>query len=201
MSDHITIIADIENENFNILNEYFDSLNNSNYVDKGIRNFLIYADENYLMNNKEYVENIEKLYILKNNNNIRNTFNTSLEYLKSIFSIRRIWLMSYSPKSNISFHTDSGLKRHVISFNEDEMFFNYECSGGDLHNRNLSYTENLEKMIDDPLRFNEFFLKHDPNNKIINLKKNKIYSFGDCGHSFFNASNTKYRFNLVFEIF
>jgi len=152
------------------------------------------------MNNEEYVEKIEKLYIFKNNE-IRNILNLSLEYLRSLFSIRRIWLMSYSPKSNISFHVDSELKRHLICFNEDDMFFNYECNGGDLHKRNLSYTENLEKMINDPLKFNDFFLKDDPNNKIINSKKNKIYSFGDCGHSFFNGSDTKYRFNLVFEIF
>jgi hypothetical protein len=201
MSTTIKCEYEIKNDYFNNVSEYFESLNDNQTSQLHmILNEPIYTNSNYYKSSKNSPVEIEKLTFLFNNKKVIDHYKTCVEFLKTTFNIGRMWAMNYPPKSFLDFHIDHGLKRHVLTFNENEMFFNYECHESTDYEVALSYTKNLKNMINDPLKFNEYFLNNNPTNKIINLEKNKIYGFGNCFHSFFNATSNKNRFNIVFEI-
>lgn len=200
MNNSINCVYEIKNDYFNIVSNYFDSMTTDelSQIHK-TNNYLIYKNKNYWTNNKESVVPLNKLPFLFNNK-IVGDFENCVQFLKSEFEIGRMWTMSYIPKSYLTFHRDYGLKRHVISFNHNELFFNYESSSPNSEFRINFYTENIKELINEPEKFNDLFLNDDKNNKIIVLEKNKIYCFGNCVHSFFNASTDKHRFNIVFEV-
>jgi hypothetical protein len=201
MNNIIKCEYEIKNDYFNNVSDYFETLNDKQRTElHKVLNYLIYSNDNHYKNSKNSLEKIEKLPFLFNNKTVIDDYKTCVEFLKTTFNIGRMWAMSYPPKSCLDFHIDLGLKRHVITFNENEMFFNYECHRTVSHEKILSYTKNLKNMINDPLKFNEYFLNDNPTNKIVNLEKNKIYGFGNCSHSFFNGTTNKNRFNIVFEI-
>ncbi len=200
MDNNIKSVYEIKNDYFNKVSDYLESLSDEHLSQlKVINNYLIYINKDYFNNKEKFVEKIEKIPFLFNNK-IVNDYKNCVEFLKNTFNIGRMWAMNYPPKLYLKFHKDHGLKRHVISFNENEMFFNYECYNMITDEKMSEYDQNLKNMKNDPLKYNEYFLNDNPKNRIINLEKNKIYSFGNCGHSFFNGATNKNRFNIVFEI-
>ena len=120
-----------------------------------------------------------------------------VDYIKTIYNIKYLWIMVYSPESKLSFHWDHGKDRHVISLNRDERFFNYE--NGDGQSKYNLYNEKLNEHKNDIDSFNEFFLKDSDHSTIHILDTKSVYVFGNSLHTFYNGSN-KLRSALVFEI-
>jgi hypothetical protein len=134
----------------------------------------------YLIKNNELYENISKV----------------IEQIKNIFSPTIIWLMCYPPKSSIAFHEDKNKNRHILTLNNDERFFSYECDFSVLIEKINNNLIDLNNNIDE---FNNFFKNYDKSCHILNLDSCSVYAFQNSIHSFVNDSN-KIRINLVFEI-
>lgn len=200
MEDNIKCVYEVENDHFDIISDYLNNLSEKELSELSVlNNYLIYFNDEYFTNTNEYFITFNKLPFLFDKNIIPK-FQNCVDFLNSKFKIKRMWAMVYPPKTYINFHKDYGQKRHIISFNENELFFNYESISLFVNDKMDFYTENLKIFFNEPQKFNELFLNDDVNNKIINLEKNKIYTFGDTVHSFFNASTDKHRFNIVFEV-
>ena len=123
-------------------------------------------------------------------------FHDSLNYIKSIYNIKILWLMIYPPKSRFFFNIDYEQNRHLLSFNENPRFFSYECDKIGIIDE---INEKLKNCNDDVDSFNQYYLNLDSSCKIESLDKNTVYTFGDSVHNFVNDSN-KLRVNFVFEL-
>jgi hypothetical protein len=187
--------------NFLDVFDYYDTEKNICSVGK-IRNDLIYYNENASLRNNYYCP-IEKSIIVNfKDKKLTEELNTFVDYLKTIYNIKYLWLMVYSPTSYLNFHWDHGKNRHIISLNHNERFFNYENSIHLSHGvQNLCdlYNEKLEEKKDDIDSFNEFFLNESDMSTIHILDTKSVYVFGNSLHTFVNGSN-KIRSALVFEI-
>lgn len=109
--------------------------------------------------------------------------------------------MIYPPKKFLNFHKDYGLNRHVISFTQNDRFFNYEVDDDLLmsHNFEIKLNEKFQFHIDTIDDFNDYFVNIDKSCKINVLNSNSVYTFGNTLHTFYNGSD-KIRVNFVFEI-
>ena len=105
--------------------------------------------------------------------------------------------MLYQPKTNLAFHIDSIMNRHLISIFDNERFFSYECAEWNYDNVDM-YTNEMNNHIDDIDTFNTFFTSFSSKNKLKILKSNEVYVFNNSIHNFFNGSD-KLRVNFVFE--
>ncbi len=124
-----------------------------------------------------------------------------IEHLNTIFQLKFVWLMVYPPKSFLNFHRDYGKNRHVVSFCENDRFFNYETSDNKFleNNREKELNDKFRESIDNIDDFNEYYKNLHESCFITTLESNCIYTFGNTLHTFFNGSDTV-RVNLVFEI-
>lgn len=194
-------ILKIENENFEKISNFFKSKENSIFDREVLKitNLLIYQDEN-ILENRHHLKNIKNLPILFDDENAL-IFQNCIDHLKKLFKIKKIWFMVYGPKTHLSFHIDVELNRHVVSFNDHENFYNYNCDKSIQKDEFDEYTKKLESCVENPDEFNHYFLNQHFKNTIRVFKKNHVYQFNDLAHTFFNASKDKNRFNLVFEVF
>ena len=151
-----------------------------------------------------YADNMVKPYFDKYPDALA-TFNGILtkfvDYLKTIYNIKYLWLMIYSPTSFLNFHWDNNKNRHIISLNYNERFFNYENNNivGDGQSKCNLYNEKLLEQKDNIDSFNEFFTNDSELSNIHVLDTKSVYVFGDSLHTFVNASD-KLRSALVFEV-
>lgn len=143
------------------------------------------------------------------NSELLNNLVKTIEVIKRDFNPSIIWLMTYPPNTRLNFHIDDSQDRHLVTFNQNDRFFNYEYIRKQIRlshfvYENESYSDK-EQELNNVLKnnnfnvdmFNQDFIKIG-NTQIINLDKNSIYSFGNSLHNFINGSN-KLRMVLVFE--
>jgi hypothetical protein len=196
--EKIKKILEIKDENFFKITEFIDSFVFDETNFSVTTNDTIFCDESYPIN-KNHLVPIEKSTIFNfHSEELNQYFINAVNYLKSNFKLKVLWLMIYPPKTKIHFHIDRGDKRHVITFNENPRFFSYECDekhGGKIDTLNNKLTELLTN-IDE---FNNFFVNFSEDCKISTLEKNCVYTFGDTVHNFINDSD-KLRVNFVFEL-
>ena len=200
--EKIEKILEINHSSFNILKDFFESFDfYSHELPKGIGNDFVYYDEVSPKGN-EVLRDIERTSIgLLNNQIVNDSLKESIEYLKSIYKIKMMWLMTYPPKTFLNFHKDHGKNRHVVSFNHNERFFSYECYPDVMKIRNTEniINQQLAEQKDNIDNFNGYFLQYDESCRISNLDTNCVYVFGNTIHNFINDSN-QIRVNLVFEV-
>lgn len=136
-----------------------------------------------------------------NNVNLIENLKYCIDFLNSKFELKFMWLMIYPPKTFLNFHKDHGKNRHVISFCENNRFFNYEVYDEKFleNNKEKELNDLLKLNINNIDAFNDFFKNQHEDCKITNLEPNSVYTFGNTLHTFFNGSDT-IRVNLVFEI-
>jgi hypothetical protein len=205
--NEIKKIMDIKHESLDYISNFFDNFDyyNSNLdICKigEIRNDLIYYNEN-VSPRANYLVPIKDCIISSfKDKKLTEELTKVVDHLKTIYNIKYLWIMVYSPQSKLSFHWDHGKDRHVISLNHDERFFNYENNE---ENQNLwmlkcdLYNEKLNEHKNDIDSFNEFFLKDSDYSTIHILDTKSVHVFGNSLHTFYNGSN-KLRSALVFEI-
>jgi hypothetical protein len=200
--EKIKKILEINHPSFNVLKDFFESFDFYSYdLPKCLNNQFIFYDGISPKQN-EIVVDIENTIMgsLKNQFVIDNVIE-SIEYIKSIYNVKMMWLMTYPPKTRLNFHRDYGKNRQVVSFNNHERFFSYEAYSEDimLGDHEMIINEKLKELKDDIDSFNQFFLQYDESCHISNLDSNSVYVFGNTMHSFINDSD-KLRVNLVFEV-
>lgn len=205
--NEIKKIMEIEHESLDYMSDFFDAFDfynsNKNICQEGkIRNDLIYYNPLASLRNNYYCP-IEKSIIVDfKDNKLTEELKTFVDYLKTIYNIKYLWLMVYSPTSYLNFHWDHGKNRHIISLNRNERFFNYENNTKIHYNlQNLCdlYNEKFEQQKDNIDSFNDFFLNDSDLSTIHILDTKSVYVFGNSLHTFVNGSN-KIRLALVFEI-
>jgi hypothetical protein len=198
---------DIEHESLDYISNFFDNFDyyNSN-IDickiGEIRNDLIYYDENVSLRTY-YHRPIDKSIIVHfKDKKLTEELTKFVDYLKTIYNIKYLWLMIYSPTSFLNFHWDHGKNRHIISLNRNERFFNYENNNLIRNNGQTKcnlYNEKLLEQKDNIDSFNEFFINDSELSSIHVLDTKSVYVFGNSLHTFVNASD-KLRLALVFEL-
>ena len=205
--NEIKKITDIEHESLDYMSNFFDDFDyyNSN-IDickiGEIRNDLIYYNENASLRTY-YHYPIEKSIITQfKDKKLTGELTKFVDHLKTIYNIKYLWLMIYSPTSFLKFHWDNGKNRHIISLNHNKRFFNYE--NNDLirkvgQSKCDLYNEKLLEQKDNIDSFNEFFINDSELSSIHVLDTKSVYVFGNSLHTFVNASD-KLRSALVFEI-
>jgi len=200
--EKIEKILEINHTSFNILKDFFESFDYYSVdLPSNIYNDFVYYD-GVSPKDKEIIKDIDLTPIgLLDNQLIIDSVKDSMEYLKSIYNVKMMWLMVYPPKTFLNFHKDHGKNRHVICFNHNKRFFSYEGSSETMLHLDSEKIMNeklisLKDNIDD---FNDYFLKYDESCVISNLDTNGVYTFGNTLHNFINDSN-QMRVNLVFEI-
>jgi hypothetical protein len=198
---------DIDHESLDYISNFFDNFDycnsNNNICEIGkIRNDLIYYNENVSIRTYHYYPIEKSIIVHFKDKKLTEELTKFVDYLKTIYNIKYLWIMVYSPQSNLSFHWDHGKDRHVISLNRNERFFNYENNE---ENQNISmlkcnlYNEKLNEHENDIDSFNEFFVQDSNYSTIHILDTKSVYVFGNSLHTFYNGSN-KLRSALVFEI-
>jgi hypothetical protein len=200
-------IMEIEHESLDYMSNFFDDFDFYN-SDKdvcpvgNIRNDLIYYNPLSSLRTYYYQPINTSIITQFGDKKLVSELVSFVDYLKTIYNLKYLWLMVYSPQSKLKFHWDHGKDRHIISLNHNERFFNYE---NNIHLRhgvqNLCdlYNEKLEEKKDDINSFNEFFLNESEFSTIHVLDTKSVYTFGNSLHTFVNGSN-KIRSALVFEI-
>ena len=205
--NEIKKIMEIEHESLDYLSNFFDEFDyyNSNkdicQIGK-IRNDLIYYNPSASLRTYYHQPINTSIITQFGDKKLTSELIVFVDYLKSIYELKYLWLMVYTPKSHLNFHWDHGKNRHVISLNKHERFFNYENNTQIRHGaQNMSelYNEKLQSSKDDIDSFNEFFLNDTDLSTIHILDTKSVYVFGDSLHTFVNDSN-KIRAALVFEI-
>lgn len=197
--DKIEKILEINHPSFEWVKNYFNTTNLNN-------RFSVSTNE-FIFHNNDYPKDLNKLIEIKdsvlnmfNDDELIEKLNECVEFLKTQFDIKFMWLMVYQPKGKLNFHRDHGKNRHVLSFIKNDRFFNYEVKpfiAGELgleniFNNEIKKTTNIDE-------FNNFFLNTHSDCKITSLEPNCVYTFGNTLHTFYNGSDT-IRVNLVFEI-
>lgn len=205
--EEIKKIMEIEHESLDYISDFFDNFDyyNSNIdicpVGKN-RNDLIYYNENVSLRNYYYFPIDKSIITQFKDKKLTDELTKFVDYLKTIYNIKYLWLMVYSPTSFLNFHWDNHKNRHIISLNNNERFFNYE--NNDLikyfgQSKCNLYNEKLLEQKDNIDSFNEFFIKDSKLSNIHVLDIKSVYVFGNSLHTFVNASD-KLRSALVFEI-
>jgi hypothetical protein len=197
----------------------YECVNNiTNFLDSYIWNSNVFSAANnetiYINENRNPDHNLllslEKSEIFKfGNSELLDNLNDVVDLIKNEFNPSIIWLMTYPPNTRLNFHVDDSQNRHIVTFNENNRFFNYEYIRKQIRlshfvYENESYND-MENKFNDHLKnenfnldtFNKNFLEMG-NTQIISLEKNSVYSFGNSLHNFINGSN-KLRMILVFE--
>lgn len=205
MKREIEESIEITHPSLHIIKDFFNSgnfsLQNINDSEKNrVFNFCIFKKNDLNRYKNENYCDLAKTVIANHlTNEIINEIYNFVNYLKSIYDLDIIWLMLYESKSHLDFHIDTQNNRHIISALDDDRFFNYECSNPSTEDMSL-YSEKLKLLSNDIDMFNDYFIKQNTKyNKIKILKSNKVYTFNQSIHNFYNDSK-KIRVNFVFEI-
>jgi hypothetical protein len=186
----------IDHPSFEKISDFFNSYELNEKKFPVSTNETLFVDPSVNSGNNHIVT-IEKSTLFNfKNDELNSYFHDSLNYIKSIYNIKILWLMIYPPKSRLFFHIDYEQNRHLLSFNENPRFFSYECDKIGIIDE---INEKLKNCNDDIDSFNQYYLNLDPNCKIESLDKNTVYTFGDSVHNFVNDSD-KLRVNFVFEL-
>jgi hypothetical protein len=194
-------ILEIKNEDTKFLSNFFNSVNFEDiefpyYVKKeNIGNSCVYMREIIEGEKLKEIKYTTIGYLFKNNKVNENISKVILQ-IKKKFNPKIIWLMYYPPKSSIAFHEDKNKNRHILTLNNNERFFSYEC---DLSVLIEKINNNLIESNNNIDEFNNFFKNYDKSCHISNLDSCSVYTFENSIHSFVNDSN-KIRVNLVFEV-
>jgi hypothetical protein len=205
--NEIKKIMDIEHESLDYISNFFDNFDyyNSN-IDickiGEIRNDLIYYNENVSLRTYYHCPIDKSIIVHFKDKKLTEELTKFVDYLKTIYNIKYLWLMIYSPTSFLNFHWDHGKNRHIISLNRNERFFNYENNNLIRNNGQTKcnlYNEKLLEQKDNIDSFNEFFTNDSELSNIHVLDTKSVYVFGNSLHTFVNASD-KLRSALVFEI-
>ena len=202
-------VKSLDNQCVSYITNFLDSYEWDSNIFPVANNEAIYINENRKPDNNT-LRNLEETEIYKfGNSKLLNNLTESIEVIKRDFNPSIIWLMTYPPNTRLNFHVDDSQDRHIVTFNEDKRFFNYEYIRKQIKLSHFVYENesylDKEKEFNSTLKetnfnldtFNENFLKIE-NTQIINLEKNSVYSFGNSLHNFINGSN-KLRIILVFE--
>ena len=202
-------VKSLDNQCVSYITNFLDSYEWDSNIFTVANNEAIYINENRKPDINT-LRNLEETEIYKfGNSELLNNLTESIEVIKGDFNPSIIWLMTYPPHTRLNFHVDDSKERHILTFNENNRFFNYEYVRKIIKINSLIYVNesyhDKEREFNDLLKtenfnldsFNDYFSKLD-NTQIINLEKNSVYSFGDSLHNFINGSN-KLRMILVFE--
>jgi hypothetical protein len=205
--EEIKKIMEIEHESLDYISDFFDNFDyynpNLDICKIGeIRNDLIYYNENVSLRTYYHCPIEKSIIVHFKDKKLTEELTKFVDYLKTIYNIKYLWLMVYSPTSFLNFHWDTNKNRHIISLNHNERFFNYE--NNDLIRKFASskcnlYNEKLLEQKDNIDSFNEFFINDSEFSNIHVLDTKSVYVFGDSLHTFVNASD-KLRSALVFEV-
>jgi hypothetical protein len=202
-------IESLNKDFINVITNHLESYTWDSVKFNVANNDTIYINENRPIDGN-LLRPFEKTEMFKFNNPILvESLNKTVEYIKESYNPSIIWLMTYPPNTRLNFHVDDSQNRHILTFNQNDRFFNYEYVRKQIKLSHFIY-EN-ESYIDKEIElnnilkndnfnldsFNEDFLKIE-NTQIINLEKNSVYSFGNSLHNFINESD-KLRMILVFE--
>jgi len=191
------------------ITNFLESYNWDSTIFKEANNDAVYINENR-KSDGNILRSLEKSEIFKfGNPELLNNLNDVINLIKNEFNPSIIWLMTYPPNTRLNFHVDDSQNRHIVTFNENNRFFNYEYIRKQIRlshfvYENESYND-MENKFNDRLKnenfnldtFNKDFLEIG-NTQIISLEKNSVYSFGNSLHNFINGSD-KLRMILVFE--
>lgn len=189
-------VLDIDDSNFKWVQNFFENHSeNKNLFGDNILNFIVYKN-----NPKLFVDKLEDTPFKKfKSDELIEKIYLCVKHLCEVFNIKQLWLMVYPPKTHLNFHVDHEKNRHVISFFNDERFFNYESYSTNLHELSIIYNKKLSEPNFNIDEFNTYFLNSHKNNKIISFDANSVYKFGNTLHTFYNGSD-KLRINFVFEV-
>jgi hypothetical protein len=193
MKGKIKKIETIDNENFVFLESFFNDYEYNSSIFPHQDNVLIYS---YIDTDVVRPQQSLDIFSLKNTE-LSIKFTKCIEYIKSNYNLKNLWLMTYPPKSKLSFHIDAKKNRHIITINSNPRFFSYSTINGDLNVKGENYNAWLKHMEIDT--FNEKYLNDDDQNYIEILESKTIYVFKDTLHTIINDSD-KLRINFVFEI-
>lgn len=205
--NEIKKIMEIEHESLDYISNFFDNFDfynsNKNICSEGnIRNDFIYYNKNVPLDGNYYVTIDKSIINSFEDKNLSSEIHNFVDYLKTLYNLKYLWIMIYSPKSKLDFHWDQGKNRHVISLNHDQRFFNYENNvrnGTTNPNKIDLYNSKLRLLKNNIDEFNEFFIEDSNLSTIHVLDTKSVYVFGNSLHTFVNDSN-KIRAALVFEI-
>lgn len=164
-------------------------------------NEFIFHNTDFPKGQNHLIELNESRLRIFNNDTLIDKVNECVNFLNEKFNLKFMWLMIYPPKTFLNFHKDHGKNRHVISFCDNDRFFNYEVYNDEFleNDKEKHLNEKLISNIDQIDTFNEYYKNLHDCCKITILDSNSVYTFGDTLHTFFNGSDT-IRINLVFEI-
>ena len=200
--EKIEKILEINQPSFLNLKNFFESFDfNSHDLPKIINNEVIFYDGISPKENEVVVDIKNTIIGSLNNQFVIDNVVESVNYIKSIYNVKMIWLMTYPPKTWLNFHRDHGKNRHVVSFNHNDRFFSYEGYSNNMMigDTEMIINEKLKSLKENINEFNDYFLNYDESCRISNLDSNCVYIFGNTIHNFINDSN-QLRVNLVFEV-
>ena len=200
--EKIEKILEINQPSFLNLKNFFESFDfNSHDLPKIINNEVIFYDGISPKENEVVVDIKNTIIGSLNNQFVIDNVVESVNYIKSIYNVKMIWLMTYPPKTWLNFHRDHGKNRHVVSFNHNDRFFSYEGYSNNMMigDTEMIINEKLKSLKENINEFNDYFLNYDESCRISNLDANCVYIFGNTIHNFINDSN-QLRVNLVFEV-
>jgi hypothetical protein len=203
-------VKSLDNQCVSNITNFLDSYEWDSNVFSVANNDTVYVNNNRKSDGINTLRDLSETEINKfGNSELLNCLSETIEIIKNNFNPSIIWLMTYPPHTRLNFHVDDSKERHILTFNENNRFFNYEYVRKIIKINSLIYVNesyhDKEQEFNDLLKtenlnldsFNDYFSKLD-NTQIINLEKNSVYSFGDSLHNFINGSN-KLRMILVFE--
>ena len=199
--EKIEKILEINQPSFLNLKNFFESFDfNSHDLPKIINNEVIFYDGISPKENEVVVDIKNTIIGSLNNQFVIDNVVESVNYIKSIYNVKMMWLMTYPPKTWLNFHRDHGKNRHVVSFNHNDRFFSYEGYSNNMMigDTEMIINEKLKSLKENINEFNDYFLQYDESCRISNLDSNCVYIFGNTIHNFINDSN-QLRVNLVFE--
>jgi hypothetical protein len=203
-------IKSLDDKCFSNITDFLDSYTWDSKLFSVANNDTIYINENRKPDGINILRSLDETEMCKfGNSELLDNLVRTIEVIKRDFNPSIIWLMTYPPNTRLNFHVDDSQDRHLVTFNQNDRFFNYEYIRKQIRlihfvYENESYSDK-EQELNNVLKdnnfnvdmFNQDFIKIG-NTQIINLDKNSIYSFGNSLHNFINGSN-KLRMVLVFE--
>jgi hypothetical protein len=199
--EKIEKILEINHPSFEWVNNFFKTTPIDVPRFKTVSNDFIYHNKNFPCGINYLIDINESRINVLNNKMLIEKLKECVDFLSNQFELKFMWLMVYPPKTFLNFHKDNGKNRHVISFCENERFFNYEVSDDEFigANKDSTFNDMLKSSLNDINSFNEYFKNQHNSCEIKILETNSVYTFGNTLHTFFNDSDT-IRVNLVFEI-
>ena len=119
-------VKSLDNQCVSYITNFLDSYEWDSNIFPVANNEAIYINENRKPDNNT-LRNLEETEIYKfGNSKLLNNLTESIEVIKRDFNPSIIWLMTYPPNTRLNFHVDDSQDRHIVTFNEDKRFFNYE---------------------------------------------------------------------------